>query len=533
MIAQPKLTVLGVVMTSFSLLVLGNVVSNYPGYAQNSSSNKVAIADGIASGDVTDHTAIIWSRTNTQAQMDVQYDSNLSFSHPKLTTASVNQTTDFAGHVKLDSLSPDTVYYYRVWFSTFDNKSKESSAAASGLANSITGTFKTSPNQLTSRPVSFVVGGDLGGQNYCRRAGGEGYPIFSVMQALSPDFFVFNGDQIYGDNACSAKGPSNVTGWHNVPGNFSSVLDNKINWTNQTQLQDVYNKHWEYNRADVHLQSLLRNTSMYSQADDHEVVNDYGGQWSYWTNATKDRAGFPNVVKAGINAFFNFSPIDRNKDDPNRIYRSFHWGKDVDLFILDEHSYRSRNDLSDTPQNNKTLLGKDQLHWLEQSLLNSTATWKVISADVPNTIPNCFNKQLGCDNWATNGTSSTFKKTFTRERSDFLKFLDDHNIKNVVVVATDVHFPTNIVVQDDPNHDGHKLVYHELVTGPLSAIPLTANPLDPTINATSKYQENKIFNFGYIKVQKEGADGKVHLITNVIDEDGLLRPGSHWDLPPQ
>ena len=386
---------------------------------------------------------------------------------------------------------------------------------------------------MTSRPVSFVVGGDLGGQNYCRRAGGEGYPIFSVMQALSPDFFVFNGDQIYGDNACSAKGPSNVTGWHNVPGNFSSVLDNKINWTNQTQLQDVYNKHWEYNRADVHLQSLLRNTSMYSQADDHEVVNDYGGQWSYWTNATKDRAGFPNVVKAGINAFFNFSPIDRNRDDPNRIYRSFHWGKDVDLFILDEHSYRSRNDLSDTPQNNKTLLGKDQLHWLEQSLLNSTATWKVISADVPNTIPNCFNKQLGCDNWATNGTSSTFKKTFTRERSDFLKFLDDHNIKNVVVVATDVHFPTNIVVQDDPNHDGHKLVYHELVTGPLSAIPLTANPLDPTINATSKYQENKIFNFGYIKVQKEGADGKVHLITNVIDEDGLLRPGSHWDLPPQ
>ena len=185
------------------------------------------------------------------------------------------------------------------------------------------------------------------------------------------------------------------------------------------------------------------------------------------------------------------------------------------------------------PQNNKTLLGNDQLHWLEQSLLNSTATWKVISADVPTTIPNCFNKQLGCDNWATNGTSSTFKKTFTRERSDFLKFLDDHNIKNIVVVATDVHFPTNILVEEDPNHDGHKLVYHELVTGPLSAIPLPANPLDPTINATSKYQENKIFNFGYIKVQKEGPDGKVHLVSDVIDEDGLLRPGSHWDLPPQ
>ena len=207
MIAHSKLTVLVAVMATFSLLALGNVVSYHAGYAQNSSTNKLAIADGIASGDVTDHTAIIWSRANTQAQMHVQYDSSLAFSHPKVTTASVNQTTDFAGHIKLDSLSPDTVYYYRVWFSTFDNKSKESSRAASVLANSMTGTFKTSPNQLTSRPVSFVVGGDLGGQNYCRRAGGEGYPIFSVMQALSPSFLVFNGDQIYGDNACSARVP--------------------------------------------------------------------------------------------------------------------------------------------------------------------------------------------------------------------------------------------------------------------------------------------------------------------------------------
>jgi phosphodiesterase/alkaline phosphatase D-like protein len=48
------------------------------------------------------------------------------------------------------------------------------------------------------------------------------------MQSLSPDFFIFNGDQIYGDIACSANGPSNVTGWTNIEGNFPSVTDNKI-----------------------------------------------------------------------------------------------------------------------------------------------------------------------------------------------------------------------------------------------------------------------------------------------------------------
>jgi len=535
---RPPKTILVVTTAIITLLILAlnNIgsLSNIA-FAQNNN-NKLVITDGVASGDVTDNSAIIWSRTNASALMHVQYDTNLSSSHAKSKILLIDKSTDFAGHIKLDSLSPDTIYYYRVWFSSASDSTNNTTKSLSTRPDSMIGSFKTAPNHLTIEPVSFVVGGDLGGQNYCRRDGTggiQGYPIFSIMQSLSPDFFIFNGDQIYGDNACSVNGPSNATGWTNIEGNFPSITDNKINWNNQTQLQEVYSKHWEYNRADPHLKGLLRNTSMYSQADDHEVVNDYGGKWSYWTNTTKNRTGFPNVVKAGINAFFNFSPIDRNKAEPDRIYRSFHWGKDLDLFLLDMHSYRSRNDLPDTPQNYKTLLGRDQLRWLEQSLLNSTATWKVISADVPTTIPNCFNKQLGCDNWATNGTSATFKETFTRERSDFLRFLDDHNIKNVVVVATDVHFPTNILVEDDPNHDGDKLIYHELVSGPLSAIPLKANPLDPTINTTSKYQENQIFNFGYIKIQQEKSDGKVHLISEVRDENGLMRPGSNWDIPPQ
>jgi hypothetical protein len=41
------------------------------------------------------------------------------------------------------------------------------------------------------------------------------------------------------------------------------------------------------------------------------------------------------------------------------------------------------------------------------------------------------------------------------------------------------------------NHDGQKLIYHELVSGPLSAIPLKANSVDPTINATSNTRKIK------------------------------------------
>jgi alkaline phosphatase D len=306
------------------ILILNNIsFLPYIVFAQkNNNNNKLVITDGIASGDVTDNSAIVWSRTNTKAMMHVQYDSNASFSHAKSKTLLVDKSTDFAGHIKLDLLSPDTLYYYRIWFSpTCDNinatNSSKGSLSSLSTSDSMIGSFRTAPDYLVNssssstnnRTISFVVGGDLGGQNYCRRDGTggiQGYSIFSIMQSLSPDFFLFNGDQIYGDNACSVNGPSNVTGWTNIEGNFLSVTDNKVNWNNQTQLQDIYNKHWEYNRADPHLQSLLSNTSMYSQADDHEVADDYGGKWSYWTIATKNRTGFPNVVKAGIDAFFNF-----------------------------------------------------------------------------------------------------------------------------------------------------------------------------------------------------------------------------------
>lgn len=267
------------------------------------------------------------------------------------------------------------------------------------------------------------------------------------MSGMSPDFFIFNGDQIYADSECTVKGPDNVTGWYNIQGNFSNVSAKNVNWTSVNQIRDIYNKHWEYNRADRYLQDLLGNTSLYSQAHDHEVINNYGN-WFYWNNATKDRVGFTNLVNTGIQTFFDFSPIDKNKTNPQQICRYFNWGKDMDLFILDAHSYRDRNDL---PQNsttiNKTLFGKEQLNWLEQGLLKSNATWKVVSDDDPIFIPECQNDGIhapfGCDNWATDGNTSM---NFVNERNEFLTFLDNHNIKNVIFITTDVHFPANVAL---------------------------------------------------------------------------------------
>jgi alkaline phosphatase D len=523
-----------IVSIILALFILQNMISYNHVYAQKMN---LAINYGIASGDVTSDSAVIWSRANGPSQMHVKYDNASSFPHPKNQVTTVNETTDFTGHIRLDNLNPDSQYYYRVWFSAIGNNDSPSSSSKLGR-------FHTAPSlgHASKQPLSFAIGGDLGGTYYCRRVD-LGYPIFSVMNALAPDFFIFNGDQIYADFSCPSthqnqlfsNKTSSFYGWHNMPGAESNVTSRDVNWNNTEQIHKIYVQHWEYNRADPHLQNFLANTSMYSQADDHEVIDDYGGQWTNYTKSDVHKAGFPNLVRTGIATFFNFSPIEKNTEEPTRIYRSFNWGKDLDLFILDAHTYRSRSEIPDTPDNDKTLLGIQQLKWLEQGLLNSKATWKVVSTDVPITIPNCFNNRgLGCDNWATNSTSNN--ETFVRERASFLKFLDDNNIKNVVFVATDVHFAANVRVVQDFNGDGDNLIFYELVSGPLTTYTRdTANPLDPTINAKYLYSENAIFNFGYLRLQPDPKvhDDKIHLFYDVRDIDGRERPNSFLNLAPQ
>ena len=185
--------------------------------------------------------------------------------------------------------------------------------------------------------------------------------------------------------------------------------------------------------------------------------------WEYWNNFNKEREGYPNLVKVGREAFFNYSPIDRNAEDQIEYIVHLIGAHTLNLLILNARSYRSPNSMTDTVENNKTLLGREQLQWLKQELLNSSATWKVISSDVPISVPTGANASiLGRDTWA-NGNETNFSKTgFERELQGLLKFLDDNDIKNIVFVTTDVHFPANIRYEVDANADGDKLIFHDL-----------------------------------------------------------------------
>jgi alkaline phosphatase D len=560
---------------SLALLAIGNAMVFPFLYAEASAqqydNTNFEITHGIASGDVTDKSAIIWSRVNNQpAQMNVEYDTNANFTTPLSKTAQANSNTDFTAHAKLNGLKPDTQYYYRVWFtgSDIDNNTNSSNNHLSSTSN-ITeqvevGTFRTAPssNMTTnsSRAISFIWSADLGGQSYCRNADEGGYSIFKSMQSLNPDFFIANGDMIYADGTCPAQGPiffnntsnQNIT-WTNIPGNFRSIADPLVDWNNITDVRSIFMEHWKYNRNDTYFKEFLRNVSMYSQWDDHEIINDFGAKWPYWNLFTVNREAYPNIVNEGRNAFFYYSPLDIDNSNDTatdydmHIYRSFSWGEDLDIFLIDARSYRSHNHLADTSDSNKTMLGDEQLQWLKRELSNSNATWKVISSDVPISIPTGSNASiLGRDGWANGNETNNYSyyTGFERELTDLLRFIDEQNMKNIVFITTDVHFPAFIKYNFDLDNDGNTTEVYELISGPLSALRtislvdasrlgLPFPKLDGTFNASILYGEGNIFNFGHVRIEEENNNGKPHLIAEIRDENGIARPGSMLDLIPQ
>ena len=558
---------------SIALLVIGNVMLlpflYVDASAQQNNDTNFEITHGIASGDVTDKSAIIWSRVNNQpAQMNVEYDTNANFTDPLSKTAQANSTTDFTAHAKLDNLQPDTQYYYRVWFTgselgndTNSSINNDLSATPNAVEQVEIGTFRTAPSSnLTSNSsdLSFIWSADLGGQNYCRNANDGGYSVFKSMQSLDPDFFIANGDMIYADGACPAQGPiffnntnNQTITWTNIAGNFKSIADPSVDWNNITEVRSIFLEHWKYNRNDTYFKEFLRNVSMYSQWDDHEIINDFGSKWLYWNLFSIGREGYPNIVKEGTDAFLYYSPLDIDnitsndtaRDRDGHIYRSFNWGKNLDLFIIDARSYRSQNHIADTPDSNKTMLGDKQLEWLKQELINSNATWKVISSDVPISIPTGSNTSiLGRDGWATGNDTNNYSyyTGFERELTDLLGFIDEQDIRNIVFITTDVHFPAFIRYNFDLNNDGNTTEIYELVSGPLSAFRLGVPfpILDETFNPTLLYGEGNIFNFGYIRIddrrgENEQDNGRPHLMADIRDENGIIRPGSMLDLAPQ
>jgi len=196
-------------------------------------------------------------------------------------------------------------------------------------------------------------------------------------------------------------------------------------------------------------------------------------------------------------------------DEGTRLYRSVRWGRLLEMFILDTRQYRSDNSLPDGPR--KSMLGAAQRRWLLQSVPASTATWKIVVSSVTLSVPTGRPERDGWSNANILGLAPESGTGFATERDAILREFRLQGVRNLVVVAADVHHAE--IIRHQPHRDWE---FHELIAGPLSAPWGRPRPLDDRLRPHSLFARGGLFNFGEITIEPD------QLTVRFLDEAGAV-----------
>jgi alkaline phosphatase D len=108
-------------------------------------------------------------------------------------------------------------------------------------------------------------------------------------------------------------------------------------------------------------------------------------------------------------------------------YRTFRWGKDLQIWLTDGRDFRSDNDAPDGPE--KTIWGKEQKAWFQKTVKESTATWKILVSPTPLVGPDRGKKN---DNHANAG--------FKHEGDEIRQWLKANVPDHFFVICGDRHW---------------------------------------------------------------------------------------------
>jgi alkaline phosphatase D len=372
-------------------------------------------------GDVTSDGAIIWLRAEPGSEVVLHYSNERSFN--RFSSAGPFRVNKEADHTaKIELQKLDPGTTYFYY------------AAVAGKKPGYLASFLTAPAPSDAAKVSFCFSGDT-------RESYQPFTIMNAVRAQRPDFFLHLGDTIYADFGGQAR-----------------------------KLSDFWAK-YRANRNDPATQLCFFETSTYVVWDDHEVINNFF-------------AGNP-LVSIGRKAFFDYWPIRRHPDDGDRIYRSFRWGRAIELFLLDTRQYRDPGTGS--------MLGNAQKEWLFERLAASSAIFKFVATSVPMA-------GGGIDRW----------DGYPAERAELLRFLREKRITGVVFLSADLHYAA---VTSVPKSHGLK----DITAGPLAA------PLNRVTNGYApRFDFFLAENFNFAKITVDPAVKPAQALVEFIDQDNKV-----------
>ncbi|HEX8814289.1 MAG TPA: alkaline phosphatase D family protein [Terriglobales bacterium] len=479
--------------------------------------------EGVASGDPDSNSVILWTRRpplngNPVEQLTVEVAEDDSFRRVVATAAApFSQASDWTCRVLAGGLSPAKVYWYR-----FTDEHGNGSRVGRTI---------TAPNENDTRPVRFVFiscqNVTQGAQNAYRRM------IYEDERAAEEDrigFVLHLGDFIYELVWYPEDRPQ---------GMYSRRLRDVVRYENGERIDDVHipTTVGDYRAAyrgylhDPDLQDARARWPFVCMWDNHEF------SWIGWQSLQRfegiNRPAQTRKVAAN-QAFFEYQPARLFKpsgpsldqfdppkvtdapithfddhglgQEPNNLtaihslrgYRTVRWGRNMELIITDQRSYRSEEptyrkeaqaftsddfptfmpqevlDILDAGKayNNgnppatikyggkevpnfrkdeppTTILGAEQKAWFLDRLQHSNATWKIwgdtiatldMRAD-PQNLPHGLTKPWPGAQYAGfgAGTGAGDHSTAYLERAEIYDFVRDQGITGFATVAGDRH----------------------------------------------------------------------------------------------
>jgi len=418
---------------------------------------------------------ILWSRTDRPAEMLVEWSTSPDLrSATRVRGARALEETDFTARLDLGDLPAGEEIFYRVQF--------RSLLDAGTLSEPLDGRFRTPP--LKQRRVRFCFSGDEAGQGWGINPEWGGLRLYETMRSTEPDFFVHSGDQIYADNPLQEE----------------VALDGGARWRNLVtpakakvaETLDEFRGNFAYNLMDQHKRRFLSEVPILVQWDDHEVKNNWFPGQSIAGDPRYQITSASVLAERARRAMFEYNPFRLAGSETTRIYRSFAYGPSLEVFLLDERSYRGPNGPNRQRERGgaSAFLGEPQLEWLKGALLRSSATWKVIASDMPLSLVvpdlNPYVPKGGYEAWANADSGAPLGREL--EIAELLGFVERHAIHNLVWITADVHYACAIHYQPDRARFGPFLPFWEFVAGPIHAGTFGPNELDETFGPEVRFQ---------------------------------------------
>lgn len=365
---------------------------------------------GVASGDPSHNSIVIWSKINPPSQnadsvaiVQVAQDTTFT-SIIRQDTILLDSSTDYTLKRVIFDLDPGKPYYYRFGYM--------------GQYSPI-GIAKTTPKIADTIRLAAVSC-----SNY-----EAGY--FNVYRHLASrtdlNAVLHLGDYLY-EYAPGVYGDTTLQRLHKPAKEMITLEDYRIRYA-------------QY-RSDPDLQLAHQNQTFITIWDDHETANN-----SYATGAQNHQAeegSYDERKAASIKAYQEWMPITEG----DIHYRSIPFGKMAHLLMVDGRLEGRTEQLYDADSaalyaQDRSMLGENQLNWLLDELKNSSSYWNIIGNPV------LFSYHENVHYSPDNPRNRDAWDGYPAEKEKILNFIEDKKVSNVVFVSGDTHMSWAFEVLND------------------------------------------------------------------------------------